>query len=103
MSDDRMVNIACRVPPIVHQRIGEMAAKANMPLSTYAAILLQAAYAARVKPPSGDRDLDASVALVAVLWAEQRDTAQIAAALGLAEATVVRIIDGWRRCKRGAS
>lgn len=95
-TDDKLVPIACRVPPIVATRLNQLAVGAKMATSTYAAQLLIAAYSARVKPPTGDRDLNASVSRVAILWADKRNTAAIAAAVGLSEPTVVRILDAWR-------
>ncbi len=94
MPEARQINIS--VPEVVHARVAKMAVGAKMGVGPYAAQLFLAAYSARVKPPIGDRDLDASVARVAILWAEKRDTAEIAGAVGLSEATVVRILDAWR-------
>ena len=94
MPDKRQINIS--VPDVVHARLEKMAGAARMPLSTYAAQLFIAAYSSKVKPPTGDRDLDASVARVAILYAEKRDTAAIADAVGLSEACIVRVIDAWR-------
>lgn len=95
-TETHLVHIACRVPPVVAKRMAELAAAAKTPLSTYAAQLLIAAYSARVKPPTGDRNLDAAVARIAILWAEKRNTADVAAAVGLSEPTVIRVLDAWR-------
>ena len=94
MPEMKQINIS--VPEVVHSRVAKMAAGAKMAVGPYAATLFIAAYSARVKPPTGDRDLDASVARVAILWAEKRDTAAIADAVGLSEATVVPVLDAWR-------
>ena len=85
-----------KVPAKVYARLQSMAEKAGVSRPAYAEQLLLAAYTARCQV-TGDRDLDAAVSRV-VLMAGLRDydTAEIAATVGLSEATVVRIRDAWR-------
>ena len=94
MSEMRQINIS--VPAVVHGQMAKMAAGAKMGVGPYAAQLFMAAYSARVKPPTGDRDLDAAVGRVAVLYAEKPNTADIADLVGISEPAVIRIIDAWR-------
>jgi hypothetical protein len=62
-----------------------------------------AAVCAREKSmPITDGDLDAICAATLLLWATKEwDTAKIAAGLGVPEATVARILDGWKQYRRG--
>lgn len=89
------------VTTLVYERLREMARSANLSPSGYARMLFEAAYAARWNK-SGDADLEAKVGCALVLHAAKQDTATIAAALGLQEATIVRIIDAWRAEKAAA-
>lgn len=89
------IQLGLRVPAAVYKGLGAMADKAGTSRTGYAQLLLIAAYSARCAP-SGDRDLDAAVGRVAVLWGEGLDTAAIAKAVGLSEPTVVRIVGAWR-------
>jgi hypothetical protein len=83
------------VEALVYQRLSELAREASMPLATYAKVLFEAAYAARWHK-SGDPELDAKVGCALVLHAAKKDSTTIAHAVGLHEATVVRIVDAWR-------
>ncbi len=88
------------VPAQVHKGLAAMAYKANMSLSSYAELLLVAAYSSRVRPPTGDANLDTTIARIVILWGSQLDTAAIAEAVGLHEAKVVDIIGAWRDAMR---
>ena len=96
MAKGEMKQITITVPALVLAGTEAMAKKARTKLPAYVGQLFLAAYSARAKPPTGDRDLDAAVARVAILWVEERNTADIAEAVGLQEATVVRVLDAWR-------
>lgn len=93
----------------VHPRMAEGlrargAAMGNMTGEAYAGLLLEAAYAARIGRERGeapaDRDLDAMVRLV-LACAGAADTATIATFLGIPEATVERVLAGWRLAAGG--
>jgi hypothetical protein len=62
----------------------------------YAKLLFEAAYASRVGAQP-DVDIDAQIAAAVVLHGARQDSATIANAVHLSEATVIRIIDVWRR------
>jgi hypothetical protein len=70
--------------------------------TSYAKMLFEAAFAARVgvQPNAG---LDAQIGMALVMRAAKQDTANIAAVVGLSEATVVRILDAWRDCRAGVA
>jgi hypothetical protein len=90
----RQINMS--VSPVVYARLEQMAKVANMPTGTYARVLLEAAYSARVKPPTGDLDLDKAVARVALLFGTKFDTATIAETLDVPERLVAKILAAWR-------
>jgi hypothetical protein len=92
-AETRQVNVL--VTAKMHEGLQKLAKAAHMPLSTYARLLLQAAYAAR-RGETGDRDLDAAVARVVLLWGAAFEPAAIARTVGLSEPTVRRILDAWR-------
>lgn len=64
--------------------------------TSYAKLLFEAAFASRVGAQP-DADLDAQIAAALVLHGARQDTSTIAKAVRLSEATVVQIIDAWRR------
>lgn len=62
-----------------------------------------AAVCAREKSmPLTDKDLDAIVGASLLLWSAEFDTSEIAKGLGVSEATIAKIMDGWREYRRGA-
>lgn len=69
-----------------------MATKHGYRATSYAKMLFEAAFASRVATQP-DRDLGATV----LLNAARIDPEAIARAVRLSEATVVQIIDAWRR------
>lgn len=104
----RTVPLTLRVPELM---LAGLAARArqfgNLPVADYAGQLLNAAYVARIGQEraeiASDRDLDAMVKL-ALACAGQADTAAIGKFLGMDEALVARILNGWRTAgKAGAA
>lgn len=63
--------------------------------TSYAKMLFEAAFASRLQVQV-DRGIDDQVAVAIVLHGAKKDSATIAQAVGLSEATVIRIIDAWR-------
>lgn len=96
----RQINF--QVTAKVHVRLGEMAEEAGVPLSTYARMLFEAAYAARCGVHS-EPGLDDQVARVLMLFGLDMDTARIARRVGIPEHRVVRILDAWRQETRGGA
>lgn len=95
------VAMTIRVTPAVHAGLQERAREIGaMTTEAYAALLLEAAYAARIGQetgtPCGDDELDVAVRL-ALACAGVAEADEIAAFLGLPETLVGRILDGWRR------
>jgi hypothetical protein len=90
----RQINFS--VDDRVYSKLEKMAAEKSMATSRYAAVLFEAAYAARCGFAQGDVELEAAVARSVLLGAAGSDTATIAKAVGLSEATVDRIRHAWR-------
>lgn len=91
----RQLNIS--IDDKVHSNLSTMARDASMPVSTYAKVLFEAAYAARWNS-SGDLTLDAKVgAAVVLFFGAKKDSATIAKALGVSEPLVEKIVSAWRR------
>lgn len=86
---------AIYVTPTMFDRLEKMAGTAKCSPAAYASMLFYAAYSARCQE-TGDRDLDAAVSRVALLFGTQFDIASIAKAVGLSEGFVERVIAGWR-------
>lgn len=84
------------VSPVVHQKLAAMAKEAGAPVSTYARMLFDAAYAARHKP-TGDAALDASVARILLLHRHGVPPAVIAEVVELPPGLVSLTIDAWRK------
>jgi hypothetical protein len=82
----------------LYQRLASRASAMNMPTSKYARLIFDAAYAARIgqekQIPASDRDLDETVKLV-FACAGHGSSAMTAKALGISEALVERIKEGW--------
>lgn len=98
MSATRQLNIT--VTEKAYQKISEMAAAANMRPTTYANILFDAAYAARVGSCM-DESVDAMVGRVIVLWGAGIDAERIARSLDISVGWVAQVIDAWREEVRG--
>lgn len=64
--------------------------------TAYAAMLFEAAFAARFGRENTDFELKAVIEMVLVLWGSKKETATIAAAVGLSEPSVERILKTWR-------
>lgn len=87
--------ILIAVPDKVHAKLVTLAKTANVSLTLYSTQLLMAAYAARHQA-TGDRDLDAAVARVAILDAvEDTPVEDIAGFVGLSVPTVKKILKAW--------
>lgn len=80
----------------VFATLERLAAAQGYKPTRYAKMLFEAAYASRVGAQP-DADIDAQVAAAIVLHGARKDSATIAKAVRLSEATVVRIIDAWRQ------
>lgn len=100
------ISITIKVPPRGHQRLHEMAKAKGYRAAAYAQMLFEAAFAARIGQergaPVSDTELDEQVRAVLCL-AGQFDVPAIARALGLSEALVSKILDGWRSARRKTS
>lgn len=94
------------VSAAVHAGVAARADKLGMAPTTYAKLLFEAGYAARIgqerSEDPADAELDEQVRLV-FAPAGQADTAAIARATGVPEPRVVKILEGWRTvfCKGG--
>lgn len=84
------------VPELLYERLAAAAKALSLSPSRYAMMLFQAAWTAR-QGETGDRDLDMSVARVALLSSMEIDTDEIARYTGIPESTVVRVLDAWRK------
>lgn len=91
----RQINMLVEVA--VYDGLSRMARERGYPVSTFAKLLLDAAYSARCGQPT-DRDLDATVAAALILQAGGMDTDAVARALRISEATAERIFAAWREC-----
>lgn len=79
----------------VYARLEALAKDRNLRPASYAQYLFEAAYA-HVVGVQPSPELDAQVARVIVLAGDGTDAALIADIVGLAPATVTRILDAWR-------
>ncbi len=97
------VTISIRMLPRAHQKLHDLAKAKGYSASGYAALLYEAAFAARIGQERGDpvtdAELDEQVRLV-FACAGQANTAAIAKATGIPEVRVVRILDGWKKAGR---
>lgn len=102
----KMIGISLSVPAKAKATLDRQAAERGIPSSLWAGQLFDmgfAAVCAREKSmPVEDGDLDAIVGATLLLMAgENWKPAKIAKALGVPEATVKRILDGWKQYRRG--
>jgi hypothetical protein len=99
------ISVTIKLPPRAHQRLHEMAKAKGYPIATYAQLLFDAAFSARVGQergqPASDAEMDELVKAVFCL-AGQVNVKAIAKATGVPEKTVQRILDGWRQHRRAA-
>lgn len=102
----KMVGISINVTAKAKDTLDRQAAKRGCASSLWASQVFDigfAAICAREKSmPISDADLDALCGATLLLWARDWDTAKIAKGLGVPEATVSRVLDGWREYRRGA-
>lgn len=93
------ITMKIKVPAVTHRKLFEMGKAKGYSPSTYAQMLFDAAFAARIGQergtPASDAELDEQVRLVFAL-AGQADTAAIARATGVPEARVTKILAGFR-------
>lgn len=99
-TDKRQINLS--ISETVYSRLVTHARNASMPVSSYARVLFEAAYAARCGE-TGDRDLDATVAGVLILSGVGLDSETVARALKTDDATVLRIAEAWRKSRTGTA
>ncbi len=95
-----MPQITFNVCDKVFLRLEQEAKARGYSRSAYAAMLFEAAYAARCGA-TDDLSLRAKVEMVLVLWGAKTETAAIAAAVGLTESTVEKIMKAWRNATSG--
>lgn len=90
----RQVNFSVedRVYATLEKHAGQHGHKAT----AYAKMLFEAAFASRVGAQP-NADLDAQIAAAIVLHGARQDSATIAKVVRLSEASVIKIIDAWRR------
>lgn len=102
----RMVGLSVSITEKAKQTLDLQASKRGVSSSLWAGQVFDigfAAICARDKSmPLTDADLDAVVGATILLWAHgEWDTAGIAKGVGVPEATVVKILDGWKHYRRG--
>jgi hypothetical protein len=85
------------VNPLMATKMTEAARKASMPMPRYAAMLLEAAWAARSGKSMGDGHMDAWVGACIALYGSQRSPQEIAEVLGVSVKVVNRMVDAWRK------
>lgn len=99
----QLVPVTVKLLPKQHQRLHEEAKRHGYAPSTYAQLLFEAAFAARMAQiadmPASDAELDQQVRQALIL-SGIGDTKEIASATGLSEATVDRILSAWREMRR---
>lgn len=101
----KMVGISCAIPEIAKVTFDRQARERGLPPSVWIGQVFDIGFAgvcARENSmPVTDPDLDAIVGATLLLWSRKDwDTAKIAKGLGVSEATVARILDGWREYRR---
>lgn len=93
------------VLPKTHEAVSRRAKELGQSPTAYAKMLFEAGFAARIgqerDAPLDDTELDEQVRLV-FACAGQGNTASIAKSIGVPEARVVKILDGWRKLGRRA-
>ena len=104
----KTVGVAINIPLRAKETIDRQARERGVASSLWANQIFDigfAAVCAREKSaPITDTDLDAIVGATALLfYGKQWDTARIAAGLGVSEATVERILAGWKTYRRAQS
>lgn len=103
MAAAQLVPVTIKLLPKQHQRLHEEAKRHGYAPTTYAQLLFEAAFAARMgqlaDTPASDAELDHQVRQALIL-AGIGDTTEIARATGLTEATVDRILTAWRELRR---
>lgn len=99
------ISVTIKLPPRAHQRLHEMAKTKGYPIATYAQLLFDAAFSARVgqerDQPASDAEMDELVRAVFCL-AGQFNAKVISKATGVSERTAQRILEGWRKHRRAA-
>lgn len=103
-----MVGITLTVPERAKETLDKQAAARGMTSSRWTGLVFDmgfAAICAREKSlPIIDADLDAIVGATLLLTSEKGwDTASLSKKLGVSEAVVSRILDGWREYRRGGA
>lgn len=101
-----VASITLTLPQQAKATLNRQAAARGYSTSVWAGLVFDmgfAAVCARDKgEPASAADLDAIVGATLLLReGEKWDTKRIAAGLGVSEATVARILDGWRTYRRG--
>jgi hypothetical protein len=102
----KMVGVSVNITEKAKQTLDLQARARGVSSSLWAGQVFDVGFAAicaRDKSmPVVDADLDAIVGASILLWSRgEWDTAEIAKGVGVPEATVVRILDGWKQYRRG--
>lgn len=102
----KLVGLTLTVPERAKETLDKQARARGMTTSQWAGLVFDmgfAAICARDKSmPIADDDLDAIVGATLLLKTEKNwSTADVAKKLGVSEAVVSRILDGWRDYRRG--
>ena len=77
-------------------KLDELARQRGVSRTGYAKLLFDAAFASRVGVQP-DVDIDDQIRIAIVMHGARTDTATISKACGLSEATVIKVIDAWRK------
>ncbi len=103
MAGPPLIQVTIKLLPKHHARLFEEAKRHGYALSTYAQLLFEAAFAARMgqlaDKPATDAELDQQVRQALIL-AGIGDRGAIAKATGLAEPVVAKILDGFAAVRR---
>jgi predicted transcriptional regulator len=90
-----MAQLNISVSEKVLAKIDEMAKAKGYTRSTYATILFDAAYAARVDI-AADVELTAMIGMIMILYKSKKEINEIAKAIGFKPETIDRILEAWR-------
>jgi hypothetical protein len=103
----KLVGFTINITALAKKTLDRQAAERGCASSLWASQVFDIGFAAvcgREKSmPVSDTDLDAIVGATLLLWeGEKWNTDAIAKGLGVPEPTVVRILKGWKKYRRGA-
>lgn len=97
------INVTAKAKDTLDRQAGQRGCASSLWASQVFDIGFAAICAREKSMPITDADLDAICGATLLLWARgDWDTARIAQGLGVPEATVSRVLDGWREYRRGS-